>query len=220
MIRAVTLIPGTGEFIYATEAISRGTGGNTASENVHSTNAVPDIVAALDQLQAAAPNLESISLVVSWFGTDLRAGNCQLKPGVENTTKVTTPKSWTVNGVPRSGAHVISLDTSGRSAYGGTPADFAVVQAIQEIKARGLRVTFYPFLLMDIPAGNTLPDPYSDNAATTGQPSYPWRGRITCSPAAGYAGTVDKAAAAATQVSVLQARLLPGPAAPIGATGG
>ncbi len=201
MIRAVTLIPGTGEFVYATEPVSRGSGGNTASENVHTTNAVPDIVAALDQLQAAAPKLESISLVVSWFGTDLRAGNCQLKPGVENTTKVTTPKSWAVNGVTRAGAHVISLDTTGRTAYGGTPADFAVAQAIQEIKARGLRVTFYPFLLMDIPAGNTLPDPYSDNATTIGQSTYPWRGRITYSPAAGYAGTVDKTAAAATQVS-------------------
>ncbi len=201
MIRAVTLIPGTGEFVYATEPVSRGSGGNTASENVHTTNAVPDIVAALDQLQAAAPNIESISLVVSWFGTDLRAGNCRIAPGVENTTKVTTPKSWAVNGVARAGAHVISLDASGRTAYGGTPADFAVVQAIQEIKARGLRVTFYPFLLMDIPTGNTLPDPYSDNAATIGQPSYPWRGRITCSPAAGYAGTVDKTAAAVPQVS-------------------
>jgi len=201
MIRAVTLIPGTGEFVYATEGISRGSGGNTASENVHTTNAVPDIVAALDQLQAAAPNLESISLVVSWFGTDLRAGNCAIMPGVENTTKITTPKSWAVNGVARAGAHVISLDATGRTAYGGTPADFAVVQAIREIRARGLRVTFYPFLLVDILAGNTLPDPYSDNAATTGQPSYPWRGRITCSPAAGYAGTVDKIATAAAQVS-------------------
>lgn len=201
MVRAVTLIPGTGEFIYSTQAISRGSGGDTASENVHSTNAVPDIVAALDQLQAAAPNLESISLVVSWFGTDLRAGNCQIVPGVENTTKVTAPKGWTVNGVARAGAYVISLDTGGRSAYGGTPADFTVVQAIQEIKARGLRVTFYPFLLMDIPAGNTLPDPYSDNAATIGQGTYPWRGRITCSPAAGYVGTVDKTAGAGAQVS-------------------
>ena len=200
MLRTITLIPGTGEFIYATEPISRGAGGNTASENVHTTKAVPDIVAALDQLQAAAPNLESISLVVSWFGTDLRAGNCQIVPGVENTTKVTTPKSWAVNGVARAGAYVISLDANGRTAYGGTPADFAVVQAIQEIKARGLRVTFYPFLLMDIPAGNTLSDPYSDNAATIGQGTYPWRGRITCSPAAGYAGTVDKSAVAATQI--------------------
>ncbi|OUS03950.1 hypothetical protein A9Q96_16675 [Rhodobacterales bacterium 52_120_T64] len=207
MLRAITLIPGTGEFIYATEPISRGThgvsgmGGNTASENVHTTNAVSDIVASLDQLQAAAPNIESVSLVVSWFGTDLRAGDCQIVPGVENITKVTTPKSWAVNGVARANAHVISLDANGRTAYGGTPADFAVVQAIKEIKARGMRVTFYPFLLMDIPEGTILPDPYSDNAATIGQPSYPWRGRITCSPAANYAGTADKTASAGTQIA-------------------
>ncbi len=37
---------------------------------------------------------------------------------------------------------------------------------------------------MDIPAGNTLPDPYGG----TGQPPYPWRGRITCHPGAGPIG--------------------------------
>ena len=204
MLRAITLIPGTGEFVYATEPVSRGANGNTTSENVHTTNAVPDLIASLDQLQAAAPNIECVSLVVSWFGTDLRAGNCQIVPGVENTTKITTPKSWAVNGVTRSAAHIISLDADGRTAYGGTPADFAVVQAIKEIKARGLRVTFYPFLLMDIPVDNTLPDPYSDNASTIGQNTYPWRGRITCSPAAGYAGTVDKTASAGSQVDTFK----------------
>ena len=47
---------------------------------------------------------------------------------------------------------------------------------IQEMKARGLRVTFYPFILMDVPPGNTLPNPYSDNAAGTGQPAFPLAG--------------------------------------------
>ena len=70
-----------------------------------------------------------------------------------------------------------------------------------ELKARGYRVTFYPFILMDVPPDNELPDPYSDHAAATGQPAYPWRGRITCSPAAGYAGSPDKSAGAATQVA-------------------
>ena len=50
-------------------------------------------------------------------------------------------------------------DAEGRPVYGGTPADFAVVQAIQEMKARGLRVTFYPFILMDVPAGNAPAEP-------------------------------------------------------------
>jgi len=201
LIKAVTMIPATGEFQYGTTPVTRGTGGNSASENVHTTNGVPDIIAALDQLQAAAPHIESVSLVVSWFGLDLRAGNSEIMPGVENATKVTTPVSWAVNGLTRTSAHQISLDGSGKLAYGGTPSDATVVEAIKEIKARGLRVTFYPFLLMDIPAENTRPNPYSDNAATIGQDKYPWRGRITCSPAAGYLGTVDKTASAATQVS-------------------
>ena len=141
-----------------------------------------------------------MSLVVAWFGTDLRAGNCQIRPGVDSPTKVTAPKVWLVNGVARAAAFVVS-QISGSPAYGGTPSDFSVVQAIRELKARGFRVTFYPFLLMDVPAGNLLPNPYSNNSASTGQPKYPWRGRITCSPAAGFTGTVDKTAAAATQVS-------------------
>ena len=126
-----------------------------------------------------------------------------MRPGVEVTAKTTTPSAWSVNGVSRANAFLVSRDDQDRPVYGGTPADFAVVQAIQEMKARGLRVTFYPFILMDVPPGNTLPNPYSDNAAETGQPAFPWRGRITCSPAAGYAGTVDKTATAATQVAAL-----------------
>jgi len=201
LVKAVTLTPGSGEFVYATEPIRRGTAGATAPENVHASTEATDMVISLDRLETALPNVESISLVASWFGTDLNAGNCQIKPGVENTTKITSPKSWAVNGVTRASAQVVSSDAEGLPAYGGTPADFAIVQAIKELKARGKRVTFYPFLLMDIPAGNTLPDPYSDNAAAAGQPAYPWRGRTTCSPAAGFIGTVDKTSAATTQVS-------------------
>jgi Gene Transfer Agent (GTA)-like protein len=203
LVKAVTLTPGSGEFVYATEPIRQGTAGATTPENVHASAEATDMVISLDRLETALPNVESVSLVASWFGTDLNAGNCQIKPGVENTTKITSPKSWMVNGVDRASAKVVSQDGGGQPAYGGTPADFTIVQAIKELKARGKRVTFYPFLLMDIPAGNILPDPYSDNAATVGQPAYPWRGRITCSPAAGFVGSVDKTSVAAAQVSAL-----------------
>ncbi len=212
LVKAVTMIPASGEFTYATEAVRKTvgatttvfgqtTGGTTSAENLNALPDEADIVVALDRLQAMAPAVESVSLVVAWFGNDLRAGNCTIKPGVEVATKVTSPKVWTVNGVARAAAHLVSRDAEDRPVYGGTPADFAVVQAIREMKARGLRVTFYPFLLMDVPPGNSLLNPYSTNAATPGQPSFPWRGRITCSPAAGYVGTADKTAGAATQVS-------------------
>ncbi|ATQ56665.1 baseplate multidomain protein megatron [Paracoccus yeei] len=201
LTRAVTMIPASGEFTYATQAIRKTDGGATVPENLNALADSTDMVEALDRLQAMAPAVESVSLVVAWFGDDLRAGSCRVRPGVEVSAKSTTPASWSVNGVSRAGAFLVSRDDQDRPVYGGTPSDFAVVQAIQEMKARGLRVTFYPFILMDVPPGNSLPNPYSDNAAETGQPAFPWRGRITCSPAAGFAGTVDKTGTAAAQVA-------------------
>jgi hypothetical protein len=200
LVKAVTLLPG-GEFGLATQAIRSGTSGETVPENLTALPDAPDLVVALDQLQAMVPAVEGITLVVPWFGNDLRAGVCELKPGVEAASKTTTPVSWVVNGVSRGSAHLISRDSSDRPVYGGTPADFAVVHAIKELKARGLRVTLLPLVLMDVPPGNGLPNPYSANAAGSGQPAYPSRARITCSPAAGFTGTVDKTAAAATQVT-------------------
>ncbi len=199
-LRAITLIPSAGEFVYTTEPVTRSSGSSTTAENVHAETDRADLMVSLDRLEALAPGVQSISLVVSWFGNDLRAGNCDIRPGVETATKTTSPQVWAVNGETRATAHPISTDAGGQPVYGGTPNDAAVVQAIQELKARGYRITFYPFILMDVPAGNTLPNPYSDNAAGVGQPALPWRGRITCSPAAGYVGTVDKTASATGQM--------------------
>ncbi|WP_420024188.1 baseplate multidomain protein megatron (plasmid) [Cereibacter azotoformans] len=201
LTQAVTMIPASGEFTYSTQAIRKGGSGAQEPENLNALSDTTDIVVALDRLQAMVPAIESVGLVVAWFGNDLRVGDCAIRPGVEVSQKATSPRTWSVNGVGRANAHLVSRDDQDRPVYGGTPADFAVVQAIQEMKARGLRVTFYPFILMDVPPGNALPDPYSDNAAETGQPVFPWRGRITCSPAAGYAGTVDKTATATAQVA-------------------
>ena len=171
------MIPASGEFTYATEAIRKTvgatttvfgqtTGGTTSAENLNALPDEADIVVALDRLQAMAPAVESVSLVVAWFGDDLRAGNCKVRPGVEVDTKTTTPSVWVVNGVDRASAFLVSRDVEDRPVYGGTPADFAVVQAIQEMKARGLRVTFYPFLLLDIPPGNTKPKMAAHNILT------------------------------------------------------
>ncbi|MCB1376013.1 MAG: glycoside hydrolase TIM-barrel-like domain-containing protein, partial [Rhodobacteraceae bacterium] len=202
LVRAVTLIPASGEFAYATDIVRReGGDGETSAENVNAEPDAADLSVALDRLEACAPKVESVSLVVAWFGDDLRAGHCRIRPGVEVSAKSTTPGNWQVDGVSRGSARLVSRDDQGRPAYGGTPSDGAVVQAIRDLKARGYRVTFYPFILMDVAADNELPDPYSDGAGSTGQPAYPWRGRITCSPAAGYAGSPDKSAAASSQVA-------------------
>ena len=196
-IRSVVMIPGSGEFVYATEPVRQTFGaGVSTTENVRTLQGHSDWEVAVNQLQAGLPNAKQVSLVVSWFGTDLRAGNCQIKPGIEVAGKVTEPISWSVSGVARAGGYLISQIDS-KAAYGGTPSDQTVVGAIKDLKLRGLNVTLTPFILMDVAAGNALPNPYGG----TSQPAYPWRGRITCHPAAGQSGTVDKTAAAATQVA-------------------
>lgn len=59
-------------------------------------------------------------------------------------------------------------------AYGGTPADRSVLEGIEDMKNRGLKVLFYPFILMDISEQQGLPDPSGAGV----QGAFPWRGRI------------------------------------------
>ena len=161
LVRAVAMLPAAGEFALATEAVRGGAAGAEVARNLTARPDLADFAVALDGLQAAAPEVGSVTLGIAWFGTDLRAGNCQIWPGVEAATGATTPWAWSVNGIARAAAHLISRSPLlAAPAFGGTPADIAVVQAIRELKARGLEVTLQPRLLMDIPPGNTLPSPY------------------------------------------------------------
>ncbi|ESR22804.1 baseplate multidomain protein megatron [Lutibaculum baratangense] len=205
-IRGVSIIPGATEFGYSTSIITKVFAqGESRIENRHTKLPGSSFEASLDMLEALAPNVETVTLVVAWFGTDLRCGACEIVPKVETWLKVTRSEGsilypWLVGGQLRLFTPVVSSH-DGTPAYGGSPSDITVVQAIKELKARGYRVLVYPFVMMDVPAGNTRPDPYSDEAAAVGQPAYPWRGRITCSPAPGFAGSPDRTADAASQVA-------------------
>jgi hypothetical protein len=198
MVRAVTLIPGATEFGYEPSTVVQVMGpGQSAPENRHVAYAPSDVIASLDDLQAACPNLERVAIVVAWFGSDLRAGLCTLRPGIDNREKSTHGATWSVAGVDRASAYLVSTVDS-RAAYGGTPSDDSVRHLIAELKARGLKITLYPFVMMDIPSGNTLPDPWSGASA---QEVYPWRGRITCDPAPGQPSSPDGTSAAADQIA-------------------
>jgi len=191
LLTGVALIPGAGEFVYADEPVFSDDGdGASTAQNVHTAAGVPDLDASLDDLIAQAPNMGAVSLVVGWFGDDLRAGSISVRPGVEEDVRTTYPQSWSVNGVARADAHLVSR-RDGRPAYGGTPSDASVVQAIARLKARGLRVLFNPFLFLDIAPGNALPDP---STGAIGQAPYPWRGRITCPSADDKTGAAAVAA--------------------------
>ena len=203
-IRAITLIPGSTEFgLSPTPVIQTVRAGETVISNRHALWAGTDWAASLDELQALCPNLESVALVVAWFGNDLRAANCQIRPGVSQAVGF-QGDSWQVSGTSRAGAHLVS-DHGGKRAFGGTPDDASVSAAIRDLTTRGLKVTLYPFVLMDVPTGNALPSPYGGPS----QPAYPWRGDITCTPAPGQPGTVDATVAAASQVAAFSGNALP-----------
>lgn len=196
LARGVNLIPGSGEFALATDVVYREISpGREITENAHASTSQSDFQVSLDQLAAELPNVTRVHLVVAWFGDDLRCGECRIRPGVEGGDRQTRPLAWSVAGVERGDAYIVS-SYDGRPNYGGTPSDASVQQAIIALKARGYHVTLYPFVLMDIPDSNGLPNPYGGS----NQPAFPWRGRITCDPAPDVAETTDGTAEAAAQV--------------------
>jgi hypothetical protein len=206
LLTGVTLIPGSAEFAYAVDPVERREGfGAWESENVHTADPRADLEIALDELQALAPNVANVSLIVAWHGTDLRLGQCRIEPRVETEDKETRPWEWRVSDRRRGEVALVSR-IGGAPSLGGAPADRSVVQAIEALKARGLNVTLTPFILMDVPAGNALPDPYGGAE----QAAYPWRGRITCHPAPGRPGSPDKTAAAAAEVEAFFGAAVPG----------
>jgi len=195
-VKAVNIIPGSTEFGYDTVVHTRSLNNDvTEAENAHASGKRSDWDVSIDDLTATCRNLEAASLVVAWFGNDLRCGTATLRPGVEVPNKNTEPGIWKVAGIERNAAHLVST-SGGKPAFGGTPSDKSVVRAIGDLKARDLAVVFNPFIMMDVPAGNVLPDPYGG----VQQAAYPWRGRVTCDPAPGQPGSVDKTAACVTQV--------------------
>ncbi len=196
-ITGVALIPGTGEYSLATTPVHYAVGEERWSANISTPAAKPDFSVSLGSLTEELPNLEAASLVVSWFGDDLRCGECTIRPKVEDRDVDGEEMPWTVAGLTRDQADEIVQD-AGRPIYGGTPTDQAVIEAIQALNDAGKQVMYYPFILMDQFDGNMLPDPYSDAPS---QPNLPWRGRITLSEVPGRPGSPDRTAGADDQVT-------------------
>ena len=197
-IQAVAMMPGSGEYALATTPVSFDLGaGVVRMANVNTPSGKADFPTALDQMEASLPACQNVSLIVSWFGNDLRCGECATVPRLEQNAQDGTGMPWSVSGVTRPIGLQVPRDDDDRPVYGGTPSDASVVEAIREMNARGQKVMFYPFLLMDQMPGNTLTDPWTGEE---GQPELPWRGRITTSLAPGVDGSPDRTAQAAAEV--------------------
>lgn len=198
IVKGVALIPGTGEYGLATTPVYYTDGpGSEWPANLNAASGRPDFVTSMNALRDELPACKSASLVVSWFGNDLRCGNCQVVPKVERAEYESSNMPWSVSGATRAGAGQIA-QTDGRPIYGGTPADAAVVEAIRHMNDQGQDVMFYPFILMDQQTGNGLTDPWTGAAD---QPHLPWRGRITLSAAPGQSSSPDGTAVAEAEVA-------------------
>lgn len=183
LVRGVCLIPGSTEWGYDTQVAriveenDRGEWVTEFADNAHRHATRPDIFEALSHLDAALPAADAVSLVVAWFGTDLRAGACAIEPRVEYRDRSTDPV-YEAGNYDRVSINEVSR-TAGRPSYGSSPSDASVIRAIRHLKARGKRVVLYPFVMMDVQAAQGLPHPSGSGV----QPDFPWRGRIE--PAAG-----------------------------------
>jgi hypothetical protein len=198
LVTGVALVPGTGEYSLATTAVTISKGfGRRGVTNVNTPSGKSDYLVSVEALEEELPNCGSVTMVVSWFGDDLRCGDCQIKPKVEQTAADGIEMAWSVSGVARNTAEVVAMD-SDRPIYGGTPADDAVIEALRDLTARGQRAVFYPFILMEQLADNSLPNPWDGGV---GQPRLPWRGRITTSLAPNVDGTPYQTATADDEVA-------------------
>ena len=198
IVTGVALIPGTGEYALATTPVYYTDGpGSEWPANLNAALGQTDFVASMAALRDELPSCGAASLVVSWFGNDLRCGSCQVVPKVERAEYDSNTMPWSVSGATRATAEAMA-QTEDRPIYGGTPADAAVVEAIRHMNAEGKDVMFYPFILMDQQSGNGLPDPWTGAAD---QPHLPWRGRITLSAAPGQPGSPDGTAGAEAEVA-------------------
>lgn len=204
-VRAVTMIPGATEFGYSPTPVKEiKKPGHHAPLTRHTDRAHTDWDASVGELKALCPNLSSVGLVATWFGDDLRAGQCTVKPGVTTRT-IETTVDWRAAGLDRLSARLVS-QYEGKPAFGGTPSDASLIAAMRNLDDRGLKILFIPFIMMDIPNGNGLTDPYGGAEQAT----YPWRGRITGSKAPGEPGSPDKTASAADQVADFVGTASPG----------
>jgi hypothetical protein len=179
LVEGVCLIPASGEFVTDTEIVRKvghGSATSQAAINANTGTKRSDFLVSIDNLKRELPNVEWINFVYAWFGTSIDVASCDLVPKCEYAQgqsgafgAETAPHLWSVAGGGRSVWPVVTSYTlpNGQSAlsYGGTISDGSVIRAVQELKARGYKVLFYPFIMMDIPP----PDPAP----------FPWRGRIT-----------------------------------------
>ena len=178
-VTGVHLLPSTGEFAYDTISAVGFQRGSTGLNNAtilnffsSSPGGPTDYTNAITQFQAEHPECTTVSLVIAWFFNSEDASSCNVYPSTnfilgefeQWVGGAFAPSNWKVSGLTEQDYPGLiplpALPGSTNFVYGGTPSDPSVVRCIRDLKSRGFKVVFYPFLL-----GTSA--------------GFPWRGRIT-----------------------------------------
>jgi len=132
---------------------------------VNSPSGETDFATSITALSEELPDCGSVSLVVSWFGNDLRCADCEVRPLWEQQEVDGDTMPWRVADTSR-GAGGAGAASGRPAVYGGTPSDASVIESIRGLKDKGFAPMFYPFILNGADAGNTLPNPWTGMLAS------------------------------------------------------
>ena len=169
-IKAMVIIPGSGEFVYDTIVQSKVPKNydpkygnfNFSKSKINQNNREnqADSLVSLNQLAEVCPNLEWASPVVGWFCTSLNPASARIIPGVEYNESETVPDRWKVASFNRENAHQISKNKFFSPIYGGTTNDLSILRYLDALREKKYKIMFYPMIFVD-------------------NLDKPWRGRIT-----------------------------------------
>ncbi len=154
-IKAVDLIPGSGEFVISTTPMRNGYG---LSLNTVKATSKTYIQATIDNLKNDFPNVQKVGLVLGWFGDSLNADQIRIVPKVEDREVKYGGDDWSVGNLVRNTAPLMSK-VNGVVNWGGTYSDRSVIEACELLHKNGYEVMLYPMLYLDLP-------------------NKPWRGEI------------------------------------------
>lgn len=166
MITGVNLIPGSGEFTYDINITNKVKNiivdGFLYDEyeekqdiNKNNNENKADCILSLNQLQNDLPNCKWVAPVVGWFGNSLNISSCIIEPKIEypdidgHIFFKNRPIDWKVGNYTRKNTKIIGNDNNS-IRYGGTPSDSSIITLLQNLKARNLKIMFYPIIFMDI----------------------------------------------------------------------
>jgi hypothetical protein len=170
LVSAINIIPGTGEFVYDTKIQYKRERvlynnqfvgySNLKAINMNNNQNIADSILSVNDMKQSMQNVKWISLVSCWFGSNLDIKYCNIDPKVESHDILSYPDQWSVAGLQRSNAQIVSRDSDGDARYGGTPDDASIIRYLDYIKSQDLKTCFYPMIMMDLDGK-------------------PWRGRIS-----------------------------------------